>query len=58
MNWEVGQYVAVITSIYKDIEQDQNEVRRIVAVSGKYASSSSLSLPLPHLTSYPLVRSS
>jgi len=36
VNWEVGQYIAIITSAYKDIINDQNEVRQIVAISGKY----------------------
>lgn len=36
VNWEVGQYVVVITSAYRDNTNDQNEVRQIVAVNGKY----------------------
>lgn len=37
VNWEVGQRVAIISSAYKDIPNDQNEVRIITAVSGRYA---------------------
>ncbi len=37
VNWEVGQYVLITTSIYKDLIEDQNEMRQITAVNGKSA---------------------
>lgn len=33
VNWEVGQQVVVTTTVYKDKEDPQNEVRTIAAVS-------------------------
>ena len=35
VNWEVGQSIAVTTSAYEDLRNDQNEVRKIVAISGR-----------------------
>ena len=33
VNWEVGQRILLVTSIWRDEEDNQNEVRRITAVS-------------------------
>lgn len=37
VNWEVGQKVLIVTSIYKDELNNQNEVRTITAIKGEYA---------------------
>ena len=35
VNWEVGQRVVILTSVWKDHENPQNEVRTIAAIEGK-----------------------
>lgn len=35
VNWEVGQKVVVITSIWRDLEDNQNEIRTIKAIQGR-----------------------
>lgn len=36
INWEVGQYIVIITSVYEDLKNNQNEVRQIKAINGRY----------------------